>query len=408
LRDELAEKRGKIVVYRTWTVHPVNDDSAYLKVSDAVEPHPKFFFSMKHQGWDYWRWVKFNPSIGVGRHGQVVEASCQRSYEGKGAFPSYIARGVIDGFEEQAVNVNYTGGVRGLKDVVGPHSMVKGLWTWSRGDGNWGPYTKGGELWQELNCAVLSGFAHNTSRTEEDIFAEHSKTNLHLDDADAQSLRDIAIAAERATLKGRYCAAYDSVNVPQKSPSNTWMRDYAMGGHQVMQIATWLAQRKLGASARAEKADAVSLYDQMIASVDAMQFTAYQGSGRLSLADPQFPMRLRSSIEVGHLFFTAVQGAWDATILYAEGQLDHSFNVTGIQDAVQRYENAWGSYQAYLLSCPTCASTMFNEFCESAQLPGHAIEGSLPGTPSCGPGLGALIQQIVNATSSFSAHRFEI
>ena len=59
---------------------------------------------MKHQGWDYWRYVAFNPTIGIGRHRQIVEASCQRSYEGKGVWPSYIARGVIEGFPEQAQN----------------------------------------------------------------------------------------------------------------------------------------------------------------------------------------------------------------------------------------------------------------------------------------------------------------
>ena len=132
---------------------------------------PRLFFSMKHQGWDYWRYVAFNPTIGIGRHQQIVEASCQRSYEGKGIWPSYIARGVIEGFAEQAENVNYTGGVKGLRDVVG-NSNVVGLWTWSRGDGNYGPYTKAGELWQTVNCRVLAAWANDTSRTEEDLFLE--------------------------------------------------------------------------------------------------------------------------------------------------------------------------------------------------------------------------------------------
>ena len=44
LRDEVAAKRGKIVVYRTWSVHPVNDAKGYLTTSAAVQPHPNCSF----------------------------------------------------------------------------------------------------------------------------------------------------------------------------------------------------------------------------------------------------------------------------------------------------------------------------------------------------------------------------
>ena len=173
-RDSVAEKRGKTVVWRTWDVHPDeahSNPAIYIKLTENIAPHPRLFFSMKRQGWDYWRYVAFNPTIGIGKHQQIVEASCQRSYEGKGTWPSYIARGVIEGFPEQAENVNYTGGVKGLRDLVG-NANVAGLWTWSRGDGNYGPYTKAGELWQTVNCRVLAAWANDTSRTEEELFLE--------------------------------------------------------------------------------------------------------------------------------------------------------------------------------------------------------------------------------------------
>ena len=87
----MAEKYSKIVVWRTWDVHPDeahSDPASYLALTSGVKPHPNLFFSMKHQAWDYWRYVRFNPTIGIGQHGQIVEASCQRSYEGKGIWPS--------------------------------------------------------------------------------------------------------------------------------------------------------------------------------------------------------------------------------------------------------------------------------------------------------------------------------
>ena len=60
--------------WRTWDVHPDEahaDPASYLALTSVVQPHPRLFFSMKHQAWDYWRYVKFNPTIGIGGHGQV-------------------------------------------------------------------------------------------------------------------------------------------------------------------------------------------------------------------------------------------------------------------------------------------------------------------------------------------------
>jgi hypothetical protein len=55
LRDEIADKRDKVVVWRTWSVHVVTDAGAYVNMTDGIAPHPNLYFSAKHQGWDYWR-----------------------------------------------------------------------------------------------------------------------------------------------------------------------------------------------------------------------------------------------------------------------------------------------------------------------------------------------------------------
>ena len=33
--------------------------------------------------------MEFNPQLAIGKHAQVVEVECRRSYEGKGAYPDY-------------------------------------------------------------------------------------------------------------------------------------------------------------------------------------------------------------------------------------------------------------------------------------------------------------------------------
>ena len=109
--------------------------------------------------------VPFNPCIGIGKHQQVVEVQCQREYEGKGAHPNYIAKGVIDGFEEfKKPGIKKPYCLNQVKD----NPLFKGVWTWSRGGGWGGPYIKN-EFWIELNAYVISHWASNPLKTEKEI-----------------------------------------------------------------------------------------------------------------------------------------------------------------------------------------------------------------------------------------------
>jgi hypothetical protein len=58
---------------------------------------------------------------------QIVEVECAREYEGKGAMPSYIGNGVIEGFPEVEHPV-------GLRHVI-DSGLIAGLWLWSSGGG---------------------------------------------------------------------------------------------------------------------------------------------------------------------------------------------------------------------------------------------------------------------------------
>jgi hypothetical protein len=69
-------------------------------------------------------------------------------YEGKASYPNYVMSGVIDGFPEMTTKV-------GLKDIV-KKPQLKGLWTWTRGGGWWGPYIHGNEQWVDLHARVLA------------------------------------------------------------------------------------------------------------------------------------------------------------------------------------------------------------------------------------------------------------
>ena len=59
--------------------NPACSPAFYLNVTNAVEPHPRLVFSIKHTALDFWRRVALNPTLGIGQHRQVVEAGAPGS-----------------------------------------------------------------------------------------------------------------------------------------------------------------------------------------------------------------------------------------------------------------------------------------------------------------------------------------
>ena len=71
----------------------------------------------------------------------LVSFGLNRAYVGR---RNYVMSGVIDGFPEMSAPI-------GLKDIV-KKPQLKGLWTWTRGGGWWGPYLHGNEQWVDLHA----------------------------------------------------------------------------------------------------------------------------------------------------------------------------------------------------------------------------------------------------------------
>merc|ERR1719231_269636 len=107
----------------------------------------------------------------------------------------------------------------------------------------------------------------------------------------------------------------------------------------------WLVQYGKQEEALTEKAQAVSLFEQMLDEVRTMHFEEYQGTKRLAQQDSQLPARLRSSVEVGVRFFRAVQAAWDVASFGVSGDnAGGVYNRSGIAEAALRYNASWASY----------------------------------------------------------------
>ena len=218
LREEICVKRDKKLIFRTWGAFDVNLNT-YMQVSDAIEPHKNLTISVKHCEGDFHRANAFSKVIGEGRHKQLIEVQCAREYEGKGAYPNYIAHGVIDGFEE------YDRMPKDAINSIGEFTEKKpelyaGVWTWSRGGGWDGPYIKN-EMWCDLNAWVMAQWAKDPKQSEAEIFNRYAAERLNLTGKDIASFRKLCLLSAEAVVRGRNSTFHDM--------DPWWTRDQGIG-----------------------------------------------------------------------------------------------------------------------------------------------------------------------------------
>lgn len=218
LREEVCENRDKRLIFRTWAAFDV-DSAAYQAVSDGVEPHENLTISIKHCEGDFHRANAFSKVIGQGRHKQLIEVQCAREYEGKGAYPNYIAHGVIEGFEEHEFMPEDK--INSIREFTENRpDLYAGVWTWSRGGGWGGPYTTH-ELWYAMNAWILSKWAHDPTQSEEDVFNRYASQELRLSPTDVKKFRKLCLLSAQAVVRGR--------NSTYRDMNPWWTRDAGIG-----------------------------------------------------------------------------------------------------------------------------------------------------------------------------------
>ncbi|MCG9793152.1 hypothetical protein [Flavobacterium algicola] len=208
LREEICVKRDKELIFRTWNAFD-RDMTTYLNVSAAIEPHDNLVISVKHVEGDFHRANEFSKVIGQGRHRQIIEVQSAREYEGKGAYPNYIANGVIEGFEEHARMPEDS--INSIKEFVDKRpELYAGIWTWSRGGGWDGPYVKD-ELWCDVNSWVMAQWGQNTDKSEAFIFNRYATERLNLEGSSIAKFRELCLLSAEAVVRGRN-STYSDMN----------------------------------------------------------------------------------------------------------------------------------------------------------------------------------------------------
>lgn len=321
LREEVCIKHNKYLFFRTWDCFPDRfhaDLQYYLDVTNRIEPCGKLVFSIKHTALDFWRRVKFNPCIGEGKHRQIIEVQCQREYEGKGAYPSYVMDGVINGFSEIKDK-------KGLRDFCS-NPLICGIYGWSRGGGWFGPYIKN-EFWCELNSYVISHYAQNPNREEKDIFFEFAKIKMGLDENGAEIFYQLCKKASDAVLHGRYIEAYDKTLNEEIMPCNNWTRDDKLGGlRQLNDIFDYLDREGLTDEAIAEKEKSVKEWQEV-----------KEMFAQIEMKDKELEAFIENSIEYGFKLYEIAYISFKMFAAYRAGK--------SCREILEEYDRAWAEYR---------------------------------------------------------------
>lgn len=333
LRDEVCVKQNKTLFYRTWDFGPKGfheDPEFYLKVTNAIEPHPNLLFSLKHQKGDFHQLTPFNPTLMIGKHRQIVEVQSQREAYGKGAHPYYIGQGVIEGWEEYAWLMK-PGQPRGLRDII-RKPLFAGVWTWSGGGGWEGPYITN-DFWNELNTYVVSQYVRNPNSIEADIFAKFAHLK-GLSDADAMLFRKLCLLSTKAVLRGQLTRLPATVNV-------WWARDHFLAAPDLKDFIN----KGLAEKALAEKAEAAGMWREMEALAKQLQFP-----------DPALKDFVQTSVTYGRIKYAIIEQGWTILMLGAQGDTSRTYNKEQLSAAMAKYDSLWNEWRELKESNASCSS----------------------------------------------------
>lgn len=331
LREQICVRHGKTLIHRTWDTQPNRFHSSrdfYCAVTDQIEPHPNLVFSIKHTKVDFHRWVLPNPCLGEGKHPQVIEIQCQREYEGKGAYPNYSTKGVIDGFAEPDTGP-------GIRALIG-NPRIEGIYTWSRGGGWYGPYVRReNELWCDLNAYVIAQFAKQPQQNEAVIFDRYAREVIGLNENDSSVFREIALTSLDAVVKGKCCEVFDKVLEHRRScPTCLWMRDDVLHGmDKLEELFDYLRATNQAEAALEEKRQAVKLWNNMRKACERFSEDCPAG----------FRDVVSVSVEYGYTLFRAIEAAWDLLLL-----AHREFGSRMLGEKLEVFDQAW---QGHLEFC---------------------------------------------------------
>ncbi|WP_221409020.1 hypothetical protein [Reichenbachiella versicolor] len=330
LREEVCVKRDKKLFYRTWDWGKIKKKfhlrpDVYLEITNAVEPHPNLYFSIKHVNGDFLRDLPFNKTIGIGDHQQIVEVSInQAGMYGRNAHPYYIGKGVTEGWPEMEQK-------KGLRDLYDAE-QVKGIWTWTWGDGWYGPYF-GNEFWMDLNENIIREFALKPEKTEQELFNEYATSVLNMTPENISKLRELCMLSVDAVFKGQ------ATSLQYMQP--WWIRDHFFSA-QDMSI---YVRKGIADTVLIEKKENLKTWYKM-----------EEIANSISMPNKEDEEFVRVSTTYGRIKYELIELIFRTQIMFAEMEIGNPFDKEEAKLILDTYEAKWAEWRKLkkqYASCPT-------------------------------------------------------
>lgn len=352
LVETVCNRYQREVYYRTWGFGKFqNDPATYLAISDQIPENERFYFCIKHTTGDFHRTVPFNQCLNIGRHRQIVEVQAAREYEGKGAYPNYIAGGVIHGFEEYKWLMDPSQN-QCLSDVMNKEkSLIAGIWTWSRGGGWDGPYINGkngkngcvevqagSELWADINAYVIGAWAKDPLHSDRYYAIRYAKEVLGMCEKDANIFYEICTISNRAVLLGRAC------NTPAYRVSVFFTRDQNVDYPKLMETVDSAIAADGAQTLLYEQRRSVMLWEDMICLAEMLE------------DDCEAKKYILTTCRYGLYLFSLYEQMFKANVLARLGAAQNEIN-----ECIHIYEAIWKQWYALYHSAPGCPTLFAKE-----------------------------------------------
>ncbi len=219
-RHEVVDCFHRQYIHRAWDVGTTGfhaNTGIHDAVLNGLESQDGLIISLKHSQTDFWRYNPLNLNIGRGSVPQIIEFQCAREYEGKGAFPNYLANLYAWGAPETRPR-------RGL--LYATSLGVLGGWAWAKGGGWGGPYLKT-NIWVDANIHAISRLMWDPFLSPREIAYEW--TSATFGSEAAPTATEILLRSQDAVVHSRYfspLAGRTSVWMPGLN----WTRDDIIKG----------------------------------------------------------------------------------------------------------------------------------------------------------------------------------
>ncbi|MEO1050046.1 MAG: hypothetical protein AAFX87_05455 [Bacteroidota bacterium] len=345
LKEEVCVKRNKKLFYRTWDFgHNFHTNpSYYLQVTNEIVPHQNLIFSIKYQQGDFHRMTPFNPCIGIGKHQQIVESQSRLEAYGKGAHPYYTAKAVIEGWPETEYEIDFRKNAfaenrplnskpRGLKNVL-DSGTLNGTMTWSHGGGWKGPYIKH-EIWTDLNSYVVSQWAQDPNKPEEEIFSQFA-SKLGLEGEALDKFRRLCLLTIDGVGKGHINSYWRN--------SVWWTRDQYFSAAQNRNIAREIVENGLMEQVLKEKSESAETWRDI-----------EKLSRQIEVNDSIAQQAIETSCTYGRIKYELIEQMW---IMMLKVNLpDSKSRNNQLKASIIRYDELWEEWYLLEKTHPLCAS----------------------------------------------------